>query len=122
MVKFIYEPWKTVVIHEIVQYDIQTLVQLQALGVQAGQLGRSLNWANGIAFRHEPMPPTDEVIKEQIQGSIHWPHLAFAVMPKYQPAFVIQKGKVTIPVVDLSENEIFRDMAEWIKKRYTQKP
>jgi hypothetical protein len=65
--RFIFEPWKTIVIHDIVRYDIETLVHFRGLGVPAGQLGRSINWVDGIAFIHNVMPATEEVIKEQIQ-------------------------------------------------------
>ena len=116
MVEFKFEPWNTVVIHEIVRYDIQALVQLHGLGVQAGQIGRPINWANGIAFTHQTMPPTDEVVKEQIQGKIHWSYLAFAFLPKHQKAFVIQEGNVTIPVIDVGGSALFREMTEWIKQ------
>ena len=84
MVEIIYEPWDTIVIHEIVQYDLQMFVQFHSLGVQAGQLGRPINWANGVAFRQQSMQQTEEVIKEQLKGRIHWSHLRFAFMPKQQ--------------------------------------
>lgn len=121
MVEIIYEPWKTIVIHEIVQYDLQMLINLHSLGVQSGQLGRPINWANGVAFEHNAMPPTDEVIKEQIQGKIHWSHLSFAFMPKYQQLITVPEGNIRIPVLDLSDHEIFKDMAEWIRKHYKPK-
>ena len=117
MVEFILEPWKKIVIHEIVRYDIQMLVNLQGLGVQAGQLGRPINWVNGIAFIQHTMPLRDEAIKEQIQGRLHWLLLRFAFMPKYQRAFVIKDGHVTVPVIDVSKSALFREMSEWLKKR-----
>ena len=121
MVKIIFEPWKTVIIHEIVQYDLQMLIHLHGLGAQSGQLGSPISWANGIAFEHHVMPPTDEIIKEQIQGKIHWSHLAFAFMPRYQQVITIPDGNVRIPILDLSDNEIFRDVAEWVKEYYKTK-
>lgn len=121
MVEIIYEPWKTIIIHEIVQYDLQMLVHLHGLGVESGQLGSPINWANGVAFEHVNIPPTDEIIKEQIQGKIHWSTLSFAFMPKYQQLIMVPEGNVRIPVLELSDNEIFRDMAEWIKEHYKPK-
>ena len=115
MVKFIYEPWKTVVIRSIVQYDLKMLIHLHGLGVQSGQLGRPINWANGVAFKHTLMSPTEKVIKEQIQGKIHWTQLRFAFMSKHQPLFEIPDGKIRIPILNLSDNELFRELAEWIK-------
>ena len=121
MVKITYEPWKTIVIHEIIQYDLQMLVHLRCLGVQSGQLARPINWANGVAFAHNGMPPTNEVIKEQLQGRLHWSSLQFAFMPKHQPLITITEGNIRVPVLDLSDNIIFRDMAEWIKRHYKLK-
>jgi hypothetical protein len=37
-------------------------------------------------------------------------------MPKYQNAFVIKEGNITIPVINVSNNTLFREMAKWIKK------
>jgi len=118
MVEFVYEPYKKVVIHEIVQYDLQTLIHLHGLGIQAGQLGRPINWANGIAFGQRTLPPTEEVVKEQIQGKVHWSFLAFAYMSTHQPIITIPEGNIRIPVVDLSDNSLFRELAEWLKMMY----
>ena len=120
MVEFIYEPWKTVVIHEIVQYDLQTFVNLQGIGAQSGQLGRGLSWANGVAFQHLPMLPTEEIIKEQLQGRIHWSQLAFTFMPEHISMITIPDGNVRIPIINLNDNVLFRELTEWIKKQYKQ--
>lgn len=118
MVEIIYEPWKTIVIHEIVQYDLQLLVHLHGLGVEPGHLGRPINWANGVAFKYTVLPHSEEVIKEQIQGKIHWTHLSFAFLPKHQQIITISEGNVRIPILNLNDNELFKDLAEWIKKHY----
>ena len=39
-------------------------------------------------------------------------------MLKHQPLFEIPDGKIRIPILNLSNNIIFRDMAEWVKKRF----
>ena len=121
MVEFIYEPFKTIVIHEIVQYDFQTFVYQHALGAQPGQLGGAMNWAEGIAFNHMAMHPTADIVKEQIKGRIHWLQLAFAFMPKHQQFITIPEGNIRIPVINLSGNIIFKSMADWIKKQYKEK-
>jgi hypothetical protein len=118
MVKFIYEPWKTVVIHEIVQYDLQMLIHLHGLGVQPGQLGSPIRWANGVAFDIVAMKHTDEVINEQIKGKIHWSGLTFAFMPQHQQIIEIPEGKIRIPILNLSDNVLFRELAEWIKSQF----
>ena len=118
MVNVIYEPYHTIVIHDIVQYDLNRLVHLHGLGVQSGQLGRPINWVNGVAFTYRSIPPTKDTIKEQIKGKIHWSALSFAFMPKHTQIIEIPEGKIRIPILNLSDNEIFRDVADWIKKHY----
>lgn len=119
-VEFVYEPYKKVVIHEIVQYDIQMLVNLQGYGIEAGQLGNPLFWANGIAFYYRVLPPTEKIIKEMIRGTVHWNSLNFAFMPKHQPNFIIG-GNVRIPIINFNNQKQFRDLAEWLKTTYKPK-
>ena len=121
MVKIIFEPYHTVVIHDIVQYDLNMLVHLHGLGVQSGQLGRPINWANGIAFNHRNMSATVDIVKEQIKGKLHWSALSFAFMPKHQQMIEIPEGKIRIPILNLSDNEMFIDVADWIKNHYKSK-
>ena len=118
MVKIVYEPYHTVIIHDIAQYSLNMLIHLHGLGVQSGQLGRPISWANGIAFDQHPMAATEDIIKEQIKGKIHWANLSFAFMPKHQRMIEIPDGKIRIPILNLSGNEIFRDVADWIKQHY----
>ena len=121
MVEIVFEPWKKIVIHEIVQCDFRMLTNLHTLGVQPGQLGRPMNWANGVAFEQSVMPATEEVVKEQIEGKIHWSYLMFAFLPNYQQVVVIPEGNIKIPIIDLSSNPLFKDIAEWIKQRFRAK-
>jgi len=121
MVEIAYEPWKKNIIHEMVQCDLKMLTHLHTLGVQPGQLGRPINWANGITFEQSVMPPTEEIVKEQIDGKIHWSYLMFASMPIYQQVFTIPEDNNKIPIIDLSSNPFFRDIVEWIRQRFKAK-
>jgi hypothetical protein len=119
LVEFVYEPWKRIVIHEIVKYSFDTLVHLQCLGVQSGQLSPPLFWADGLAFKHVSMPPTEDVIKAQIKGKIHWSQLAFAFLPEYKQGVTLPQGNVTVPILDLTNNNLFIDLAAWIKTKHS---
>lgn len=50
MVEIVYEPWKRIVIHEIVRYALDNLIKVQSLGVEPGGLAEPLLWADGIVF------------------------------------------------------------------------
>ena len=118
MVKITYDPWKEIIIHEVFQYDLPELVNLQGLGVPSGQLGSPIYWSNGVAYVHLNMPNTEEVLKEYLQGRIHWRNLFFAFMPKYQNVILIPEGNVRIPIINVSKNEKYSDVAEWLKQNF----
>lgn len=115
MVDVVYKPWKAVVFHEIVRSTIENLVHFQALGVRSDQMGRPIHWVDGIALVFTQMPQTDEIVKEQLEGRIHWSQLAFAEMPRYQPVMTTSDGKIQVPIANVSHSEVFKDLAQWIK-------
>ena len=117
MVKVTFRPWEEVIIHESIQYPmLDEIVRLQSVGVPPGGLARPLNWAEGVVFRHAPMPPTEDVVREQLQGKVHWSSVAWALMPKYQNVIVIKETNVRIPINDVSANEILSEVAKSLKK------
>jgi hypothetical protein len=117
MVKFSYKPWNEFIIHEVVKYPLEHFLATHSIGVSEGGIGRPLNWSNGIIFDHQVMRPTDDIIKEQIAGKVHWSYLGYALLDNYRSEF-IRPGRIRIPVINLSDNMIFSSMAEWIKENF----
>lgn len=110
-----YKPWEEIVIHESIQYSLENLVTMRSLGVPPGGLGARLLWAEGVAFNHNPMPPTTDVIKENLQGRIHWNSVEWALMPKFKQFIEISQTKVKVPILNVSTNEILSAVAKWLK-------
>jgi len=116
LVRVVYAPWEEIVIHEPVKHSLDDLVNMQTLGVEPGALGRNLVWAEGVAFTHEGMPPTTDVIKEQLQGRVHWSSVRFALMPEYKDVIVIKETNVKVPIINVSNNPILKTAATWLKE------
>ena len=117
MVKVTFKPWDEIIIHEAIQHSIDDLVKLFSVGVPLGGLGQPLLWANGIAFNHAGMPPTEDVIKEQLEGKVHWSSVRFAPMPQYKDSIIIKETNVRIPIIDVSNNPILKTAAEWMSQQ-----
>jgi len=117
MVKITYQPWEEIVIHEAVEYSLAALLEMQSLGVPPGSLGRSLMWANGVAFSYAAMPATDDIVAEQLKGRMHWGSVVFAMMPNYENAILLQEVNVRIPVVDVSGNPTLYAVTRWLRER-----
>ena len=120
MVEFEYQPWKKIVIHEIVEFPSDYFLNNAAMSAPEGGRSAPLKWANGVIFVHQTLPPTEDIIKEQIKGTIHWSSLHFARMRRYQNE-IKRARSVTVPITDLSEHGIFGAMAEWLKENYDAK-
>jgi len=106
-----------VIVHEVVKFPLQHFLSGHSLGVQAGGVGQPLIWADGIVFEKDVFRDTDEIIKEKLEGKIHWIALNYAMLEKYQPEFKVE-GNIRIPVVNVSDNVVFKVMAKWIKDTF----
>ena len=120
MVEFEYQPWKTIIVHEVVKFPLQHFLSTHSLGVQQGGIGRPMVWADGLVFDKGVFRDTDDIINEKLEGKVHWSSLNYAIMEKYQSEFKVE-GNIRIPVVDVSDNVVFKKMAVWIKNNFEKK-
>jgi hypothetical protein len=117
MVEFEFQPWKKVVVHELIKSSLQDFLSEHSLGVQEGGIGRPLLWTDGIVFEHGLFPDTEDIIKEKLQAKVHWGFLKYTFLEKYQSEFKVL-GSIRIPVIDVSNNQTFKEMANWIKNNF----
>jgi hypothetical protein len=117
MVKITFKPWEEVLIHEEIAYPLGDLIKLNSIGVQPGGLAQPLRWAEGVVFKFSGMPPSDEIVREQLQGKVHWNAVEWALMPEYKNVILIQDINAKIPVIDVSSNTILCDVAKALKEK-----
>ena len=109
------ELWKKLVIHEVVEYEFDDLLNQTLASSQAVGSGiRTLNWANGVAFQAHVFPDTDIIIQEKLKGIIHYASVTFALKDTFEKQVI--KGSATINFLDASVNDIFKDMADKLKE------
>ena len=108
------EPWKKLVIHEIIEYNFDDwMMQIAFSSKSAGGAIPTINWANGIVFQSFNFPDTNIVVEEKIKGILHWSSVMFAVKEKYERQLI--KDNATINLIDVSVNEIFKELADKLK-------
>lgn len=117
LVKVTFRPWEEVVIHESIHYSVDDLIKLCSIGVQPGGLAKPLRWAEGVVFRSSGMPPTDEVVKEQLQGRIHWSSVEWALMPEYKNVIMIKEVNAKIPIINVGATTILCEVVKALKKQ-----
>lgn len=116
MVKVTYAPWKEIIIHEAIEYPLKELIDIRSIGVPTGGIGKPLLWAEGVVFDRAVMPPSPDMIKENLEGRIHLSGVEWALMPQFKSFIEIMETKVKIPVVNVSSNAMLSDVAKWLKQ------
>ena len=114
------EPWKKLVIHEIIEYQFDDWVKQIAFSTRSSGGGiPTMQWTNGIVFASSSLPTTNATVEEQLKGILHWSSVSFAIKEKFEKQIV--KENATINLVDVSVNEIFNKLSIELKaqSKYT---
>lgn len=110
------EPWRRLVIHEVIEYRFEDWVKQIAFGSRTSGGGiPTMQWVNGVVFSPMTFPTTDSVMEEQLKGVLHWSSVSFAIKPRFEKQIVQENA--TINLVDVSANEIFTELAGELKAR-----
>jgi len=108
------EPWKKLVIHEIIEQRFEDLMRQIVSGTKYSGGGiPTISWANGIIFSFVGFPDTETIVEEKIKGIIRYLSITFAVKEKFESQ-IIREG-TTINFSDVSHNEIFGKLADTLK-------
>ena len=116
-IEFEYQPWKKIIIHEVIKFPLKHFLSSSSLGVQAGGVGRPLLWVNGLILQISHFGDTDDIIKEKLNGTLHYSSISYTTQEEFQPEFKVD-GNIRIPIINVSDNRIFAELACWIKKKF----
>ena len=110
------EPWKKLIIHEIIEYQFDDWVKQIAFSTRSSGGGiPTMQWTNGIVFASSSLPTTNATVEEQLKGVLHWSSVSFAIKEKFEKQIV--KENATINLVDVSVNEIFNKLSVELKSQ-----
>lgn len=117
--KITYAPYRELVVHEIIEQvnpeaffeDIVRLALSSPVQVQP-----SINWIDGIAFFVAPMQPTDEVVRENLAGRVHYGSVLFT-RTDFKPQVAVRIGNqdFTVRLRKANDNPTLVDLAAFLK-------
>lgn len=121
MARFTYKPWNEIVIHEIIESkpeDLFSSVIRQTIASSGVGVTPSINWVDGIAFIESPFADSDQVIKEKLNGVIHYSSVEFARVPEYRSEIQVNVGGGPHPIrlQKVDTNPIFVELARYLKE------
>lgn len=114
--KIVIEPYKRIVTHEVLENRFTDLVSgiLKQTHAAGGTTIPQINWCGGIVFQISGFSPNSEaVIKAQLEGTVHYSAVTFAVKDKYEREVRLSEG--TVYLIDQSANPNFVKLAEMLK-------
>ena len=110
------EPWKKLVIHEVIEYKFDDWLKQIAFSTRSsGGAIPTMQWTNGIVFSPSNFPTTNITVEEQLKGILHRSPVSFAIKEKFEKQIVFENA--TINLMDVSVNEIFKELAQKLKKQ-----
>ncbi len=109
-----HRPVRHVTIIDCTKLNLKELSERFAALIQMGQ-PIPLQWAEGIAFFHIPMPlETSDLIERYLKGETIWQSVIYAIMPIYRPSLKV--GGFEVPVLNGNTNRVYREVAKWLNK------
>ncbi len=116
MANFVFKPYREIIIHEIRELEVQPFMEgyISQL-LSQGQAGITpvATWVDGVAFYIGNFMETPELVKEKLEGRIHWAAIYYT-RTSYQP-----EKKVTLSgreyVVKFSKGESNPDFVGLVK-------
>jgi hypothetical protein len=115
LIKITHSPIEQIIIHEMVEYTLSDFVKHMTLGVVPEGTASLAKWCDGIVFSHVSLPSTAEVVKDQINGIVHWAWLSYAEMNTFKDSLE-SINKVRLPLIDVSNNDLNKELVRWLKK------
>ncbi|MDE1855946.1 MAG: hypothetical protein KGH49_01790 [Candidatus Micrarchaeota archaeon] len=115
MVKITYVPNQELIVHDVIKLDKDEILRMNI--TPNGNM--PVYWCDGILYAASGLPPTPEVISDQLKGKIHWSEVRFADMKKYTPLLSLNeeeyKATMNFKVIDTSIFGLHTDFVKWLK-------
>lgn len=115
MVKIAFSPLQEIVIHEVVAINSEDLLRERI--TPAGNM--PLYWCDGILFSFSSLPMTEQVVREYLDGRVHWMELHYAAAKNYTPVLELNdehfSGTQKVRVIDTSNSNLHKELIKWLK-------
>ncbi len=119
MAKITYMPTEEVVVHQVLESDNKIIffedVVKQILTREIPVIP-TVNWIDGIAFTILDFPDTEDIVREELKGRVHYSAVLFTRI-SYQSELVVNLGKedIRVRLRKADNNPDFVDLVEFLK-------
>jgi hypothetical protein len=126
MARIVYKPYDEIILHEVREMEIKDLMDALVSQLLAqGQAGVTpvANWVNGIAFYIGNFQETPDIIKEKLEGRIHWGFVGFARTSYQAEKKTTLAGRdYIVKFVKVDSNPDFVGLADFLNEGMNKQP
>ncbi len=107
-----YSPIKELVVHDVIKTDLKELIRSRT----TPQGNMPLYWCDGVLFGFTSLPPTKDVIKDYLNGCIHWMEVKDTEMKDYKKEVEANDEQyLKTSVVNTDTNAVHKSFIRWLK-------
>ena len=79
MVKVIYTPNSEIVVHEVIEEESSSFFEeiVRQMLASPVHVQPTVNWIDGIAFVVSPLPATEDIVRDNLAGKVHFAAVMF---------------------------------------------
>jgi hypothetical protein len=119
LAKITYMPTEEVVVHQVLESGNKIIFfedVVKQMLVREIPVIPTVDWIDGIAFAVLQFPDTEDIVREELKGRIHYSAVLFTKIP-YQSEFVVNLGKedIRVRLRKADNNPDFIDLVEFLK-------
>ena len=112
-------PTEEVVVHQVLESDNKIIFfedVVKQMLVREIPVIPTVDWIDGIAFAILRFPDTEDIVREELKGRIHYSAVLFTRTP-YQPEIVVNLGMedIRVRLRKADSNPDFVDLVEYLK-------
>lgn len=126
MTKITYRPFSEIIVHEIIENKPDELfggIMRQNLATGNAGFIPSVSWIDGVAFSIGVFPDTEEVVRDKLNGIIHYASIRYALFPEYRSEASVRVDNMTynVRLQKIDSNETLTQLAKYLKNKDYQK-
>jgi len=118
LVKITYLPYQEVVVREIIEQNNEMFFEdVIRQSLTQTQVEPSVNWVDGIAFLVVPFPATEDIVRENLNGKVHFSSVIFTKID-YRGQYPVKLGaqSFSVRMRKADTNRIFVRLTDFLKK------
>jgi hypothetical protein len=117
LVEIVYLPWKKIVIHDVIEHQNKQFFEwFMGEAIKQNEASPAVSWANGIAFAVGNFLETPKLVKEKLNGNLHYAIVNFTRIGQQVEFPVEVKGQRYSVRLSPTDNPDFQELTSWLKK------